>query len=114
MAGVHCSRVYGRRYPSRRRAPVAHRTAGAHAEVPPTTAELVFREADSAPARSIRDARLDEARRMLADLGQGHRSIASVAHSIGIGDPDVLARAFRNRYGTIPSEYRRDRVIGLH
>lgn len=76
--------------------------------------ELVFREADSAPARAIRDTRLDEARRMLADPRQGHRSIASVAHSVGIGDPDVLARAFRNRYGTTPSEYRHDRVTGIH
>lgn len=76
--------------------------------------ELVFREADSSPARSIRDTRLDEARRMLADPRQGHRSIASIAHSVGIGDPDVLARAFRNRYGTTPSEYRHHRVTGAH
>ncbi|MGW0658106.1 AraC-like ligand-binding domain-containing protein [Streptodolium elevatio] len=75
--------------------------------------ELVFRESGSSPARSIRDTRLDEARRMLADPRQRHRSIAAVAHSVGIGDPDVLARAFRGRYGTTPREYRHDRASGI-
>ncbi|MYW05566.1 helix-turn-helix domain-containing protein [Streptomyces sp. SID3343] len=65
-------------------------------------------EPDFSPARSIRDARLGEAGRMLADPRQRHRSIASVAHSVGIGNPDVLPRAYRNRYGTTPSEYRHD------
>jgi len=69
--------------------------------------DLVFREDDDSPARSIRETRLAEARRMLVDPRQRHRPIASVARSVGFGDPGVLARAFRNRYGTTPAEYRR-------
>lgn len=74
--------------------------------------DLVFREGNSSPAGFIRDARLDEARRMLADPRQRHHSVTSVAWSVGFTDPSVLTRGFRRRYGTTPGEYRREVLAG--
>lgn len=74
--------------------------------------DLVFRDGGSSPAGFIRDARLDEARRRLADPRQRHHSVTSVAWSVGFTDPGVLTRGFRRRYGTTPAEYRRETLAG--
>ncbi|MGW0662935.1 helix-turn-helix domain-containing protein [Streptodolium elevatio] len=73
--------------------------------------ELVFREGGRSPARFIRESRLDEARRMLADPRQRHRPIAAIGRSVGIESPSAFARAFRSRYATTPREYRHTRDL---
>ncbi|MFJ8745624.1 helix-turn-helix domain-containing protein [Embleya sp. NPDC127516] len=72
--------------------------------------DLVFREGDSSPAEFIRETRLDQARRRLADPRQRHLSVSSVGQSVGFTDPGVLIRGFRRRYGVTPGEYRRTRL----
>lgn len=69
--------------------------------------EMVFRESGTTPARFIRETRLGEARRMLADPRQAHRAIAAVGRSVGIENPSVFARVFRDHFGVTPTEYRR-------
>ncbi|UGQ11646.1 helix-turn-helix domain-containing protein [Yinghuangia sp. ASG 101] len=68
--------------------------------------EIVFRDADLTPFRFIRETRLDQARRMLADPRQRHRPIAAVGRSVGFENASVFARNFRARYGATPREYR--------
>lgn len=68
--------------------------------------EMVFRESGVSPSRFIRETRLAEARRMLADPRQKHRSIAAIGRSVGIENPSVFARIFRGQYEATPREYR--------
>lgn len=68
--------------------------------------EVAFREGGVSPSRFIRETRLAVARRMLADPRQRHRSIAAVGRSVGIDNPSVFARVFRNQYEATPREYR--------
>lgn len=68
--------------------------------------ELAFREGGLSPARFIRESRLAQARRLLADPRQQHRPIAVLARSVGIENPTVFARNFRSRYGISPHEFR--------
>ncbi|WAZ23114.1 AraC family transcriptional regulator [Streptomyces cinnabarinus] len=68
--------------------------------------ELAFRDADRSPARFIRETRMAEARRMLADPRQRHRSIAAIARTVGIPNPTVFARSFRAHYQLTPRDYR--------
>lgn len=68
--------------------------------------ELAFRESGVSPSRFIRETRLAEARRMLADPRQRHRSIAAIGRSVGIENASVFARIFRARYEATPREYR--------
>ncbi|WTW91945.1 helix-turn-helix domain-containing protein [Streptomycetaceae bacterium NBC_01309] len=68
--------------------------------------EMAFREDGASPSQFIRETRLAEARRMLADPRQRHRSIAGVGRSVGIENPSVFARVFRSQYEATPREYR--------
>lgn len=68
--------------------------------------ELVFRDGGSSPSRFIRDTRMGEARRILGDPRQRHRSVAAVGRSVGIENASVFARTFRARYDLTPREYR--------
>lgn len=68
--------------------------------------ESAFRVIGQSPARFIRETRLDEARRMLADPRQRHRSIGAVGRSVGMANPSVFSRAFRGHYDISPREYR--------
>ncbi|WTX00065.1 helix-turn-helix domain-containing protein [Streptomycetaceae bacterium NBC_01309] len=82
------------------------RTLAAAFGVSPRYVDLVFREGGHSPAGYIREIRLDEARRRLADPRQRHRAITSIARTVGFSDPGVLTRAFRRQYGMTPREYR--------
>lgn len=68
--------------------------------------ELVFREGGSSPAQFIRETRLNEARRMLADPRQRHRPIAAIGRAVGIERPSAFSRAFRGRFDVAPRDYR--------
>lgn len=75
----------------------------------------VFAEGGLSPSQFIRDTRMAEARRLLADPRHRHRSIAAIAHSVGMGNPSAFARTFRRQHDTTPQQYRRSntRPIGF-
>jgi transcriptional regulator GlxA family with amidase domain len=56
------------------------------------------------PAQLYRSIRLAEAQRWLA---QSRISVAEVAYRCGYGDATAMTRAFRQRLGQSPSQYRR-------
>lgn len=60
-------------------------------------------EFKSSPAAFVQRLRLDEARRRLSAPG---RSVERVADSIGFHDPDSFRRAFVQRFGVAPHQYR--------
>lgn len=88
------------------------RTVAAAFGVSARYVEIVFREGDTSPARHIREARMEEARRILADPRQQQRSIAAIARSVGIESPTVFTRVFRQFHDITPSEYRRSQTGG--
>ncbi len=50
--------------------------------------------------------RLSRARAALSDIDRAE-AIGAIAHRLGFSDAPHLSRAFRQRYGMTPSEYRR-------
>lgn len=68
--------------------------------------EGVFRNSGHSPARYIRESRLDEARRMLADPRLRNRPIAAIGRSVGIESPSTFSRAFRNHFDLSPRDCR--------
>lgn len=72
--------------------------------------EIVFRESGTSPARHIREARMERARRSLADPRQRQRPIVAIARSVGIASPTVFTRIFRQFHDLTPSEYRRSQT----
>ncbi|WP_165956293.1 helix-turn-helix domain-containing protein [Streptomyces hainanensis] len=72
--------------------------------------ELVFRESGTSPARYIRRSRMEEARRSLASPRRRERPIAAIARSVGIENPTVFTRMFRQFYDLTPSAYRQSQA----
>lgn len=64
---------------------------------------LFTAEAGMSPATYVERARLDVARRLLAQTDDG---LAAVARAAGFGSPATLRRAFRRHLGLTPSTYR--------
>ena len=60
-------------------------------------------EFKSTPAAFVQRLRLDEARKRLSASGC---TVESVADSVGFHDPDSFRRAFVQRFGVAPSQYR--------
>jgi transcriptional regulator GlxA family with amidase domain len=60
-------------------------------------------EFKDSPAAFVQRLRLDEARERLSSSGG---SVESVANSIGFSDPDGFRRAFVQRFGVAPHQYR--------
>jgi transcriptional regulator GlxA family with amidase domain len=60
-------------------------------------------EFNSTPAAFVLRLRLDEARNRLSSRGS---TVESVADSVGFGDPDSFRRAFVQRFGVAPKQYR--------
>ena len=56
------------------------------------------------PGRYVQSVRLDEAARQLR---RGQASVADVAARVGYGDPSAFGAAFRQRFGTSPTAYRK-------
>lgn len=65
----------------------------------------VFDDVATTPADYLRELRLEEVARLLADVST-HRTIATIARESGFGDATTLTRAFRRQFGTTPHEYR--------
>lgn len=57
-------------------------------------------------ARTIWDRRLERCREEMVDPGLAARSITEIAHFWGFSDSQHFSRAFRQRYGLTPREYR--------
>jgi len=76
---------------------------------------LLFQEESTSPFRWILQRRLELAARLLADPGQASRSITGIAFGVGFKDSSHFSRAFKDRYGVGPRDYRRHHRNGtLH
>jgi AraC-like DNA-binding protein len=71
------------------------------------TLQRLFEGHEHNVAALIRQQRLDAVRRDLADPLLSRCSIAALGARAGVTDQAWLSRAFRNRFGCSPSEYRR-------
>ena len=60
-------------------------------------------EFNSSPAAFVQRLRLDQARQRLSAAGC---TVKRVAESVGFHDPDSFRRAFMQRYGVVPTQYR--------
>jgi transcriptional regulator GlxA family with amidase domain len=60
-------------------------------------------EFNESPAAFVRRLRLEEAR---SRLSSSDCPVDSVANSVGFSDPDSFRRAFVQRYGVAPHDYR--------
>ncbi|MEU9332865.1 AraC family transcriptional regulator [Streptomyces sp. NPDC048290] len=69
--------------------------------------QQVLRDAGTTPRDLIRQERLNLARTRLASPEWGAHSIARIAHSCGFGSHASFATAFRQEFGTTPTEARR-------
>ena len=58
----------------------------------------------------IRDRRLEECRRQLADPADAHLTVGQIAAQWGIYDGAHFSRIFRNAYGISPRDYRRSQL----
>lgn len=88
------------------------RTVAAAFGVSARYVEIVFRESGTSPARHIREARMEKARRILADPRQRQRPVAAIARSVGIESPTVFTRMFRQFHDITPREYRQSQTGG--
>lgn len=84
---------------------------------PPTVAQalgvsvrylhLLFQGESTSPFRWIVEQRLELAARLLANPRQASRTITDIAFGVGFKDTSHFSRAFKQRYGIGPREYRR-------
>ncbi|MEU7137448.1 GlxA family transcriptional regulator [Streptomyces sp. NPDC046261] len=61
-------------------------------------------EVGTTPGRYVEGVRLEAARRLLEETGQG---VEEVSRACGYGTPEAMRRAFVRALGTAPAEYRR-------
>ncbi|WP_171113816.1 MULTISPECIES: GlxA family transcriptional regulator [Streptomyces] len=77
----------------------------ARARLSPRHFARAFRsETGTTPGRYVDRVRLEHARRLLEDTGDG---IEEIARASGYGTPEAMRRAFLKALGTAPAEYRR-------
>jgi len=74
---------------------------------------LLFAADGTSPARWIRQERLEQASRLLADPRQASRTITDIAFSAGFADASHFTRAFKARFGIGPREYRRGHAVSF-
>jgi AraC family transcriptional regulator, arabinose operon regulatory protein len=60
------------------------------------------------PMRYLLEQRLRQAAYLLADQSS---SVSGVAHAVGFQDPLYFSRQFKNRFGTSPTQHRRERTL---
>jgi AraC-like DNA-binding protein len=66
----------------------------------------VFEEEHTSVARHIWSRRLERCHAALQDPAQAQRSISEIAFGLGFNNMSHFGRAFRNRYGATPREFR--------
>ena len=68
--------------------------------------QYALRREGTAPARLIRDLRLDRAASRLRHPDWAERTVSEIAHATGFGSLSAFNHAFRVRYGRTPLEHR--------
>lgn len=68
--------------------------------------QQIFAGHDESISSVIRARRIDEAKRMLRDIGPRRRSISSIAYAVGFSDPAHFSRVFLAQTGMSPKDYR--------
>jgi AraC-like DNA-binding protein len=66
----------------------------------------LFEAEGQSVAAFIRDRRLEQCRRDLADPEQIHRTVMDIAFQWGFNDAAHFSRIFKRRFGVSPTEYR--------
>jgi AraC-like DNA-binding protein len=61
---------------------------------------------DQSFGRYVLARRLDQCRRNLADRSLSHRQISEIAFAWGFNDQSHFSRAFKERFGLSPRDYR--------
>jgi len=90
--------------------PLNVETLASRAAMSPRTLERSFaREVGRSPARFLLEARIVQARRLLATTT---RSLEQVARACGFGGADAMRRAFRRFDGAPPKSFRRSSAVG--
>jgi len=82
------------------------RTVAAHCRVSVRTVHLRFEATGRTFGRWLLDSRLDACQRALRDPQQAGRGISEIAYAAGFGDLSHFNRAFRQRSGMTPSDWR--------
>lgn len=77
----------------------------------PRSLHRLFASENQTFMRWVLSQRLEACRRDLADPGQDHRSVSDIALGHGFTDLSHFSRAFRRRYGILPSELRASRPL---
>ncbi len=68
--------------------------------------QKLFEAADDSFTHYVRERRLQRAWADLSNPAESHRSISEIAYRHGFGDSAHFSRAFRNRFGLPPREFR--------
>jgi len=71
-----------------------------------TYIQALLDEAGFSFSEKLRDARLNQARRLLGDRHHGHLSIAAIAYDCGFSEISTFYRLFRAKFGDTPSAVR--------
>ena len=76
---------------------------------------LLFQAEGTTPARTLMDVRLETARRALVNQSRGSGTMESLALAVGFKQASHFTRAFKDRFGMTPRDFRRDKpdVAGL-
>lgn len=80
--------------------------------VSPSTVRRLFEERDTTFSKFVLDYRLVQAHRCLRDSRRAHRTISSIAFSLGFNDLAYFNRSFRRFYGATPSDVRKEMFCG--
>lgn len=82
------------------------REVSRHLGLSPSSVRQLFARKQTTLARSIRTARVEKAAGMLADPGQSHRKIVTIAFECGFHSLSAFYEAFHDRYELQPGEFR--------
>ncbi len=82
------------------------REVARHLGLSPSSVRQLFARKQTTLARSIRNARVERAATLLADPGQSHRKIVTVAFECGFHSLSAFYEAFHERYDAQPRDFR--------
>jgi AraC-like DNA-binding protein len=68
--------------------------------------QMLFHGEGTSPFRLIQEQRLERAAHLLTDPRHAGRTITDIAFAVGFKDASHFTRAFKNRYGVGPRDYR--------
>ena len=111
LTAYHLARV--KRRIDERLADPALNVASLAAELGLSASQLhrIFRNEPLTPAQTIWEKRLDAASRDLLEPRLAGRSVAEIAYAWGFSDAAHFSRAFRDRFGRSPREWRQQRSL---